>query len=80
MNLLYPKEEMSSSLSGEMTTTKVTTRRIERLFHFGRRGKFPHSSAKSVLMIERASSFLGTNKHIGRNIGQDGGRACSFRP
>ena len=52
---------MSSSLSGEMTTTKVTTKRIERLFHVGRRGKFPHSSAKSVLMVERASYFLGTN-------------------
>ena len=51
---------MSSSLSGEMTTTKVTTKRIVRLFHVGRRGKF-HSSAKSVLMVERASSFPGTN-------------------
>ena len=52
---------MSSSLSGEMTTTKVTTKRTERLFHVGRRGKFPRSSAKSVLMVERASYFLGTN-------------------
>ena len=52
---------MSSSLSGEMTTTKVTTKRTEKLFHVGRRGKFPHSSAKSVLMVERASYFLGTN-------------------
>ena len=50
-----------SSLSGEMTTTKVTTKRTVRLFHVGRRGKFPHSSAKSVLMVEGASSFPGTN-------------------
>ena len=52
---------MSSSLSGEMTTMEASTKRIERLFHVGRKGKFPHSLAKSVLMAERASSFLGTN-------------------
>ena len=52
---------MSSSLSGEMTTTRKTMKRIERLFHVGRRGKLPHSSAKSILMVEGASSFLGTN-------------------
>ena len=57
----YYQVEMSSSLSGEITNTRAKTKRNVRLFHVGRRGKFPHSSAKSVLMVERASYFLGTD-------------------
>ena len=52
---------MSSSLSGEITNTRAKTKRNVRLFHVGRKGKFFHSSAKSILMVERASSFPGTN-------------------
>ena len=44
---LFPQEEMSSTLSEEMTTTRTKRRRIETLFHVGRRGKFAHSSVKS---------------------------------
>ena len=60
-NLLYYQVEMSSSLSGEITNTRANTKRNVRLFHVGRKGKFSHSSTKSILMAERASSFLGTN-------------------
>ena len=60
-NLLYYQVEMSSSLSGEITNTRAKTKRNVRLFHVGRKGKFFHSSAKSILMVERASSFPGTN-------------------
>ena len=52
---------MLSPLSGEMTTTRTTRKRIKRLFQVGRRGKSLHSSAESILMAERASSSLGTN-------------------
>ena len=65
LNLLYYQVEMSSSLSGEITNTRAKTKRNVRLFHVGRKGKFSHSSAKSILMAERASSFLGT-KNIER--------------
>ena len=61
LNLLYYQVEMSSSLSGEIINTRATTKRNVGLFHFGRKGKFPHSSAKSVSMAETASSFLGTD-------------------
>ena len=52
---------MLSPSSEEMITTKTTRKRIERLFQVGRRGKSLHSSAVSILMVERALSSPGTN-------------------
>ena len=43
---MFPQAEMLSSLSAAMTITRRMVRRIETLFHAGRRERFPRSSAK----------------------------------
>ena len=43
---LFPQAEMLSSLSAVMTIIRRMARRIETLFHDGRRERFPRSSAK----------------------------------
>ena len=43
---MFPQAEMLSSLSAAMTITRRMARRIETLFHDGRRERFPRSSAK----------------------------------
>ena len=47
---------MSSSLSGEMTTTKVTTKRTEKLFHVG--GKRKVSSQFGEECLDGRKSFI----------------------